>query len=346
MMETPNILVLTEERAICDALSQIRCRLWVNDSPRGSMVEPSGRYLLDHERHQRPAPSDNFGESGYEVLIIDLQGLDKSGVEQIEKVISRSPKARIIGIGHRGKQLCELGFFRCFQKPVAPEVIACAVRDALEIRAMEQVISAMAKELDRRGKELEAQRRRMENLDRHLLRSNEALSVLAENIRKEREELERRVGLNLHSIIIPSVEKLKRIKALEPYWCELDLIISQIEDFTSGFITDAKYVCKLSPTELRVASLIRNGLNTREIANRLHICLDTIRCHRKKIRKKLGINRAGYSLQNFLTSKTGGSGNCSSLLGGDEHPFLPADAGAEDFANAEGASNFPFIPPK
>ncbi len=46
---------------------------------------------------------------------------------------------------------------------------------------------------------------------------------------------------------------------------------------------------QLSIAELRVALLVRQGLATKEIARRLSVSPETIKVHRKHIRKKLGI---------------------------------------------------------
>jgi DNA-binding CsgD family transcriptional regulator len=59
----------------------------------------------------------------------------------------------------------------------------------------------------------------------------------------------------------------------------------------------------LSFTELRIASLVKGGVTTEEIARQLHIAESTVRTHRKNIRKKLNINTAQYSLRNFLNSR-------------------------------------------
>ena len=70
-----------------------------------------------------------------------------------------------------------------------------------------------------------------------------------------------------------------------------------MEDLTSGFSPDAKLAAALSFAELRVASLIKSGLSTEDIAEHLHISYNTVRTHRKNIRKKLGINNSQYSLR-------------------------------------------------
>lgn len=47
----------------------------------------------------------------------------------------------------------------------------------------------------------------------------------------------------------------------------------------------------LTPSELRVCTLVRAMLSTREIASRLHIDERTVENHRVRIRRKLGLQK-------------------------------------------------------
>ncbi len=66
---------------------------------------------------------------------------------------------------------------------------------------------------------------------------------------------------------------------------------------------DSRVAMSLSFTELRIASLIKNGVTTEGIAKQLHMAESTVRTHRKNIRKKLKINNAQFSLRNYLNSR-------------------------------------------
>jgi DNA-binding CsgD family transcriptional regulator len=54
--------------------------------------------------------------------------------------------------------------------------------------------------------------------------------------------------------------------------------------------------------EIQVATHVKQGKSTKEIADILCLAPDTINVHRKKIRKKLGIQNKSLNLQTFLTS--------------------------------------------
>jgi len=57
---------------------------------------------------------------------------------------------------------------------------------------------------------------------------------------------------------------------------------------------------ELSPTELKVAQHVRNGLQTKEVADRMHTSVSTVENHRQAIRRKLGARKAGLSLEVVL----------------------------------------------
>jgi DNA-binding CsgD family transcriptional regulator len=56
----------------------------------------------------------------------------------------------------------------------------------------------------------------------------------------------------------------------------------------------------LSPAEMRVADLIRNGRTTKEIANLLNTSVNTILFHRFNLRRKLGIKGEKANLRTYL----------------------------------------------
>lgn len=95
--------------------------------------------------------------------------------------------------------------------------------------------------------------------------------------------------------------KLRSDKGLGKYEAQLDLLTRHLEDLTSWSSIDPNLVRNLSVAEIRIASLVKNGVNTEEIARQLHISLNTVRSHSRNIRKKLKID-GQYSLRDFLSS--------------------------------------------
>jgi PAS domain S-box-containing protein len=140
-------------------------------------------------------------------------------------------------------------------------------------------------------------------LNKQLIETNRALSVLAKNLDITQKESEKRVVHRIRSYIIPIIEKLRQDKNIERYRADFDLLTSYIRDLTSELANDIKIALALSTTELRVASLIRNGMSNQEIAKHLYITLSTVKTHRRNIRRKLDLHNSGINLKSYMKSE-------------------------------------------
>jgi len=59
---------------------------------------------------------------------------------------------------------------------------------------------------------------------------------------------------------------------------------------------------RLTPTEIEIANLIKQGKQTKDICKLLHMSKGAINFHRNNIRKKLGLNKEKVNLRSFLLS--------------------------------------------
>lgn len=159
------------------------------------------------------------------------------------------------------------------------------------------------KELEQSRKELLDNRLELENVNTQLMETNNALSVLARNLDRTRKESEKHVLQRTRTLILPIIERLQKLTGLERYRADLDLLVGHIENLTSDLSNDIKIAVSLSKTELRIASMIRNGMSSREIAKHLYISLATVKTHRKNIRKKLNLRNSSINLRVYLESE-------------------------------------------
>ncbi len=148
----------------------------------------------------------------------------------------------------------------------------------------------------KREQELALQTRNLEEV-------NTALRVLAEQREKDKRELEERVVSNVRRLVTRYIDKMKETHLNEHQRTLLGIIESHLKDVISPFLQKASALnIQLTPGEIQVAALVREGLSTKEIAGTLNISAHAVDFHRKNIRSKLGLNRKKSNLRSYLIS--------------------------------------------
>lgn len=134
-----------------------------------------------------------------------------------------------------------------------------------------------------------------------LAETNTALKVLLQRVEAEKLEVQEKIASNIQESILPYVQKMKTMPLESSVKKYLVLIESSLVDIRSSFARDlTSRSVGLTPSEVRVATLIRNGLSTKEVAEMLNLSLRAIEFHRQNIRRKLGLRSSKTSLQSFL----------------------------------------------
>ena len=81
----------------------------------------------------------------------------------------------------------------------------------------------------------------------------------------------------------------------------LKVLEQNLQDVASSFatrVTDGRI--RLSPREMEVSNLVKNGMGNKEISDLLGISVLTVERHRHNIRRKLGISREKVNLATYL----------------------------------------------
>ena len=130
---------------------------------------------------------------------------------------------------------------------------------------------------------------------------NAALRVLLKRRDDDKTELEEKILVNVKQLVIPLLEEVKKRRLDSEQMGYLDMLESNLNDIISPFLRNlsTKYV-NLTPTEIRVAYLIKEGRTTKEIAEVMALSPRTIETHRKKIRTKLGLDKSKENLRSHL----------------------------------------------
>jgi len=138
---------------------------------------------------------------------------------------------------------------------------------------------------------------------RHLEEVNTALRVLLRQRDEHKVEIEEKVLSNLRKLVIPHIETLKASDLDAKQMGCVNMLESNLKDLISPFSQklSSEYL-GLTPKEIQVANLVREGKTTKEIAELLNVSTNAIVFHRYHIRKKLGLKNQKINLRSYLSS--------------------------------------------
>jgi PAS domain S-box-containing protein len=135
-----------------------------------------------------------------------------------------------------------------------------------------------------------------------LKESNIAMKVLMKHREQDRTEIQESVTHNIRELVFPNLDRMEHGIASKE---QLNACIREIKNCLENVISPSPRSLSgkgLSPAELRIAEMIRAGKSTKEIADLLSISHGTVRTHRERIRKKLGLTNQKTNLQTYLHS--------------------------------------------
>ncbi len=153
-----------------------------------------------------------------------------------------------------------------------------------------------ADELKKRERELEAKSRNLEEV-------NIALKVLLKQREEDKAELGEKVLTNVRKLVEPYLEKLKKTRADIDRVAYINVIETHLNNIISPFQHNltSKYP-NLTPREIQIIDLIKEGKTTKEIAEILNSSQGAVDFHRNNIREKLGLKNKNANLRSYLLS--------------------------------------------
>lgn len=166
-------------------------------------------------------------------------------------------------------------------------------RDVTERRQLEEEVRQMLGEMEGRVRERTAE----------LEEANTALRVLLKRRGEDQVHLEERLQGNINELILPLIELMRNGALLDRERNCLNLLEANLKEITSPFLQTLTAVYKtLTPQEVRIARMVRDGQNSKQMAELLGVSQVTVEKHRNNIRKKLGLVHGGTNLRSFLLS--------------------------------------------
>lgn len=150
--------------------------------------------------------------------------------------------------------------------------------------------------------ELQENNRQLLRERKALQEANAALRAVLSGIEDEKKRIHENMQVNIEKGIMPilhaltpGVEKSKR-----QY---LEILKTNLEEITAPFTSRVlSHLRALTPVEVNICNMIRNGMRTKEIAQLRGVSTATINRHREHIRRKLNITNRQINLASYLQS--------------------------------------------
>ena len=166
------------------------------------------------------------------------------------------------------------------------------ITDITQLKEIEAKLKRVQAEL-----ELRVQERTSE-----LSEANTALTVLLKKREEDREVLAERVLANSVQLVEPFFDRLSECKLTEQQQVLVDILRTNIKELTAPFSCNfSTKLFRLTPVEIQIANLVKQGKQSKEIAEILRLAPGTVNVHRKNIRKKLQITHQKTNLQTMLS---------------------------------------------
>jgi DNA-binding CsgD family transcriptional regulator len=143
----------------------------------------------------------------------------------------------------------------------------------------------------------------LEDRNQSLEEANIALKVLIRQREVDQAEMEKKFLTNIKTFVLPYLEKLKASSLKEKDRTLVGIVDDHLRDIISPLMLKLSNAnVMLTPQEMQVAALVKDGKTTAEIADILFISEATVSFHRRNLRAKLGLKNQQTNLRSFLMS--------------------------------------------
>ncbi|MDP3284207.1 MAG: LuxR C-terminal-related transcriptional regulator, partial [Desulfobacterales bacterium] len=164
----------------------------------------------------------------------------------------------------------------------------------------------LKKEIDERKRVEKALRKREKELQaqsHHLEEVNTALRVLLKQREEDKKELSEIVLSNVQELVSPYLQKVISGRLDTRQRTLMRILETNLNNIISPFISRlTSRLVNLTPVEIRVSALVKQGKTNKEIAELLLISKNTVLFHRHNIRSKLGLKNKKINLRSHLLS--------------------------------------------
>jgi PAS domain S-box-containing protein len=242
-----------------------------------AIVNRDGSYMRINPAH----PDKLFMPEGRSLEKTLTEAVPEKTADRFLGAVRKALKTRrTVSIEYNLPVRGEERWFSAALSPMTKESAVCVARDITNLKVAENNLQAKSLSLEE---------------------TNSALKVLLRNMEGAKKELEENVVSNIRVLVMPTIEKLAKLKLGDAERACVESIKTSLKDIASPFLHGLSRF-NLTPTEIQVANYVRDGHTTKEIVELTHSTKDSIDMHRYNIRKKMGINKGKTNLRSYLLS--------------------------------------------
>jgi len=223
----------------------------------------------------------------------------KLTMKEVEKLFSGKSTIKF-----ENRYLCKNGSYKSLEWNSPPfnsnGLVYAVARDITKRKQMLEALNNSEKKLKKLNEELEDKIKQrtasLENL-------NTALSVLLKKRDDDKNQIGKNIYHNFKSLIQPLMNQLRNSLTINVQEDILNILESSIKEITTPFSKKmSDPIMGLTPTEIQVASLVKNGKTNKEIVQLLNKSIRTVSAHRENIRLKFGLKNKKVNLKTYLLS--------------------------------------------
>lgn len=149
--------------------------------------------------------------------------------------------------------------------------------------------------------EREQARATLQVQSQHLEEVNTALRVLLKQREEDKYALEETVVSNVKELIRPYLDRLNKSGLKSNQQALTAILEANLHHIVSPFIKRiSSQILHLTPMEIKVAGLVKDGKTNQEIADLLFLSKNTVLVHRHHIRTKMGLKNKKSNLRSHL----------------------------------------------
>ena len=251
-------------------------------------------HILDWVNNYKSA-LEVMRENRHDAYLLDYRLDSRDGLQLLREAVTQGCRGPIIFLTGVEDYSVDMGAMKAgaidylVKGQINAPLLERSIRYAIERKRAEEALATRERELREKSANLEEM--------------NTALKALFRRRKEDKREMGKEVLTNIKNLVSNYIGKLKQTRLSARQKEYVNLIEENLYRVTSPFLRklDAKFA-NLTPREVEIALLIKEGRSTKEIAEILGISTRVAQFHRGNLRKKFGLSQNKPGLRTYLAT--------------------------------------------